>query len=250
MGVFLDNLRFAEACQDIIGAEHERKGIGTLSEKTLHAVLKRYLEPHTENHEVKVGNYVADIIGENGIIEIQTGSFTPLRPKLECLLDFTDVTVVYPMAAVKSLSWIDPETGEVSPPRRSPKKAKPYDAFTELVRIKYALDNPHFHLKLMMLELTEYRYKNGWSADGKKGSERCDRIPQSIIEELDFHTPRDFDYFIPNGLSEQFSIKEFAKCAGTAYSIAQKAVSVLCYLERIKLCGKSGRINLYTKITE
>lgn len=126
----MDSLRFQKACEEVIGVKRERSGIGTLSEKTLHAVLKKYLEPHAENHEVPLGNYVADIIGENGVIEIQTGSFTPLRPKLEVLLDCTDVTVAYPIAEVKYMRWIDPETGEVSPPHKSPKKADLMTHFT------------------------------------------------------------------------------------------------------------------------
>ena len=149
----IDTERFERASSEVTKEEHERSGIGVLNEKTLHAVLKRYYEPDTDRHEIPVGRYVADIIGEDGIIEIQTGSFTPLRPKLELLLDFADVTVVYPMAAVKYISWIDPDTGEMSAPRKSPKRMKPIDAFYQLIRIMYTLDNPRFHLRLVMLEL-------------------------------------------------------------------------------------------------
>ncbi|MCD8095142.1 MAG: hypothetical protein LUE12_03315 [Ruminococcus sp.] len=242
----MDKERFDAACQEVIGAEHERNGIGTLSEKTLHAVLKRYIEPNTENHEVKIGKYFADVVGENGIFEIQTGSFTPLRPKLECLLDYTDVTVVYPMAAVKYLTWLDPETGEVTKPRRCPSK-KPIDAFYELVKIKYTLDNPHFHLKLIMLEIHEQRIADGWSYDGKRGSHRIDRFPAQLLDELDFHTPSDFDYFIPCGLDEEFTISEFAKTAKTSYECAQRALSVLCYLERTKQRAKRGKEKLFVR---
>lgn len=242
----MDSLRFAAACEAVVGRERERAGIGTLSEKTLHATLKRYLEPHTENHEVQIGSYVADIVGENGVIEIQTGSFTPLRPKLECLLDYTDVTVVYPMAAVKHIMWIDPDTGEVTDTRRSPKKMRPCDAFYELIRIKYTLDNPRMHLKLMMLELTEIRLAGRDSKNRGRGSKRIDRIPMRLIEETDIRTPHDYDFFIPDGLPEKFGIKDFAKCAGVSYDAAQRAVNVLCYLERISTCGKQGRIKQFT----
>lgn len=248
-GVFLDSLRFADACAAVIGKERERCGIGTLSEKTLHAVLKRYLEPHTENHEVKIGSYVADIVGENGIIEIQTGSFTPLRPKLECLLDYADVTVVYPMAAVKRIAWADPETGEITASRISPKKMKPCDAFFELIRIKYTLDNPHMKLKLMMLELTELRFAGKDPRNRARGSQRIDRIPSKLIDEIDLSSPQDYDYFIPKGLPGVFGIKDFAAHAGVSYDAAQRALNVLCYLERVAPCGKLGRIKQFTKTT-
>ena len=41
-------------------------GIGTLGEKSVHAVLKAAYEPHGENREVAVGGYVADILGSLG----------------------------------------------------------------------------------------------------------------------------------------------------------------------------------------
>ena len=34
------------------------RGIGTLSEKTLHAVLKMYYEPDEDNHEVAIDGYL------------------------------------------------------------------------------------------------------------------------------------------------------------------------------------------------
>lgn len=243
----MDSLRFQEACEEVIGVKRERSGIGTLSEKTLHAVLKKYLEPHAENHEVPLGNYVADIIGENGVIEIQTGSFTPLRPKLEVLLDCTDVTVAYPIAEVKYMRWIDPETGEVSPPHKSPKKGRPYDAFYELIKIKYTLDNPHMHFKILMLELTETRWQNGRrSKDRKRGSQRCDRIPQRLTGEIDLLCPADYDMFIPQGLPEKFCIKDFEAKAGICYDLAQIAVNILTYLGRLEPQGKSGRMKLFS----
>ena len=67
----MDKELFINACK----SDKCKKGIGTLSEKTLHSVLKNYFEPFSENHEIKIGNYVADIVGENGIIEIQTRQF-------------------------------------------------------------------------------------------------------------------------------------------------------------------------------
>ena len=246
----MDSARFEAACR--AAAERERgAGIGTLSEKTLHAVLKRYIEPDESCHEVPVGSYFADVMRGGHIYEIQTGSFTPLRPKLELLLDCTDVTVVYPMAAVKYLSWIDPGTGETTAPRKSPKRVKPVEAVYELIKIKYTLDNPRFHLKLIMLELYEQRLRDGRrSKDGKRGSHRTDRVPARIIDEIDIDTPRDFDMFIPAGLDAEFTIKGFAKAAGVRYDCAQRAVNILAYLERITLCGKRGNEKLFKRAAE
>ena len=101
----MDREKFRNACDKVINHERQRNGIGTLGEKTLHAVLKNYYEPFGENQEIKIGGYVADIVGENGVIEIQTRNFNKLLKKLEAFLEFCDVTVVYPMPALKYLRW-------------------------------------------------------------------------------------------------------------------------------------------------
>ncbi|MDF2567294.1 MAG: hypothetical protein K0R90_750, partial [Oscillospiraceae bacterium] len=118
----MDKIKFRQACDKIIDRQREKNGIGTLSEKTLHAVLKQYFEPFLANHETKIGSFVADIVGEDGIIEIQTCGFDKLRKKLDAFLPVCKVTVVYPVTNIKWLSWIDERTGEITQKRKSPKQ--------------------------------------------------------------------------------------------------------------------------------
>ena len=59
---------FREACEKVIGKECEKSGIGTLGEKTLHAILKWYYEPDSSKHETRIGPFVADIVTDSGII--------------------------------------------------------------------------------------------------------------------------------------------------------------------------------------
>ena len=244
----MNDERFKAACDAVIGAERERNGIGTLGEKTLHAVLKRYYEPHECNHEVRLGSYIADIVGENGVIEIQTRQFGNLLKKLECFLEFCSVTVVYPIAGIKYLSWIDTDTGEVTSRRKSPKKGNIYDALPELYRIKYTLDNPNMHLRLCILELEETRYLNGWSRDKKRGSSRCDRIPVRMIEEVCIDSPQDHRMFIPEGLPEEYTSRDLSKAAKIPLDRAQTALNLLTYLGLTEKIGKKGKLILYKTV--
>ena len=91
-------------------------GIGTRNESPLHAALKLYFEPRRAFHEVPVDGYIVDIKNEAGIIEIQTRNFLKLKRKLAALLEHHTVTLVYPVAAVKWVLWIDPDTGEIIEP--------------------------------------------------------------------------------------------------------------------------------------
>ena len=240
---------FYDSCEKIIGKDRSRKGIGTLGEKTLHAVLKNYYEPHEENHEIKVGRFFADIVGEYGVIEIQTRSFGNLIKKLDNFLEFCDVTVVYPLPALKYVAWLDMDTGELSQKHRSPKKCRIYDAFKEIPRIKYALDNPRFHLVLCFLEMDEIRYLNGWSENKKRGSSRCDRIPKDIIEEVRFVCIQDYKRFIPEGLPEEFTSAHYAKACKINKQLASNGLNILSYLGLVERIGKKGNSFIY-KVVE
>lgn len=240
---------FYNACEKIIGKDRSKKGIGTLGEKTLHAVLKNYYEPFEQNHEIKVGRFVADIVGEQGVIEIQTRNFGSLLEKLDNFLEFCEVTVVYPLPALKYVSWLDMETGELSPKHKSPKKCRIYDAFKEIIRIKYALDNPRFHLVLCFLEMDEIRYLNGWSENKKRGSSRCDRIPKDIIEEVRFDCVEDYRRFLPDGLPEDFTSAHYAKACKINKHLASNGLNILNYLGLVERVGKKGNSFIY-KVVE
>lgn len=238
-------MKFRYACDKIINKERKQNGIGTLGEKTLHAVLKCYFEPHEDNQEIRLGGYVADIVGENGVIEIQTRNFNALRNKLERFLEFCNVTVVFPIAQIKYLSWLDMDTGEIVSKRKSPKTGNIYDSLKELYKIKYTLDNPRMNFCAVMLELEEIRYLNGWSNDKKRGSTRYDRIPINIIDEIYFNCSNDYRIFIPKSLPIEFTSLDFARCAKIKRNIAQLAINILFYLELIEFVGKRGRNKLY-----
>ena len=117
----IDHKLFSEACNKMIGSLQGQNGIGTLREKTIHSVLKYYYAPNLSYHEVKIGTYVADICIDGEIFEVQTRNFNTMRNKLDFFLQKHDVTIIYPVAHKKWLSWLNPETGE-SPIRENLQK--------------------------------------------------------------------------------------------------------------------------------
>ena len=165
-----DKERFDWARDKIVGTVRERQGIGTLSEKTVHAVLKNYYAPDEDMHEIPIEGSVADIYTGTEIVEIQTRSFDRMRDKLRKFLPLYPVTIIYPIPYEKWLIWIDEETGEFSSRRKSPVKGNAYAAFRELYKIKNFLLEENLHFKFVFLNMEEYRLLNGWSRDKKKGS--------------------------------------------------------------------------------
>ena len=103
----MDKKRFEEIRDAAVSSGREGRSIGTYKEKTLHAILKDYYAPDKSMQEISVDGYVADIYTGQEIIEIQTANFNKMRAKLNCFLPNYPVTVVYPIARIKYLSWID-----------------------------------------------------------------------------------------------------------------------------------------------
>jgi len=241
----IDQVRFEAARDKIIGKNRTRQGIGTLSEKTMHAVLKNYYAPDEDMHEIPIENYVADIYTGTEIIEIQTRSMERMRKKLEAFLPLYPVTIVYPIPREKWLYWIDEETGEVSQKRKSPKKGNPYQAFIELYKIRPFLPNPNLRLRLDLIDMEEYRLLNGWSRDKKKGSERYDRIPTQFFEEVCIDCIRDYMQLIPYELPEQFTVKDFAKYAKIPVRLAGTVLLIFYDLGLVSRIGKNGNSYIY-----
>ncbi len=208
-----DPVRFIETKDAVLSAERERNGIGTLGEKSLHLILKNYYEPLSALHEQKLGRYVADILNEDGVIEIQTRSLSAMRKKLEAFLAVTHVTVIHPVVHHKWLAWIDPETGETTKARKSPKTGTLYDAFWELGGIADLLLHPNLTVCLVMLDMDELRFLDGWGNGGKRGASRCDRFPRALLSETFLSSQEDYATLLPDSLSDHFTRRELSAAA-------------------------------------
>lgn len=232
---------FLNACKKIVQNGNKQNGIGTLKEKTLHAVLKNFYEPDTAFQEVKTGRFIADIKKDNNIIEIQTRSFNNMRKKLAQFLKLYHVTIVYPIIGTKWIYWINEETGEISQGRKSPKRGSFYDAFYELYKIKQYLKNPNLDICLTLVDAKEYRLLNGYGRNHKKRAALYDRIPVAIIDELYIKDLPGYLKLLPANLPCQFSVKDYAKHAHINKRYAQLAINIFKYIEIIEQSGKDGR---------
>ncbi len=231
----------------MIGQRVGMNGIGTLSEKTVHSVLKSYFSPDSLNQEIKVGGFVADICNGHDIIEIQTRSFDRLRRKLTVFLSYYPVTIVYPIPYMKWIRWVNPQTGEISAPRKSPRLGTPCSIFPELYKIKNFLTVPNLRLRIILLNIEEYRFLDGWSPDKKKGASPCDRIPTELVNEIRIEDIADYHQLIPDSLEDNFSSRDFKKASGLSLSASQTALNILHYLGCVERTGKKGNAYLYTR---
>ena len=240
--------RFARMCDAAMMQSRSQgeAGIGTLMEKRLHSILKHFLCDNEDYHEVGVADtrYVSDVRIGNLIFEVQTGAFYPMKKKIEHYLTQTDctVTVVHPIPVVKWISWIDPKTREIVSRTRAPKKGRPEDLLPQLYCLIPFLKNPRLRYQLLFLEVEDFRFLDGRrSRDRKKGATKYERIPLSLLGEMELNATADFSQFIPDALPEHFTVKQFSELTKLRGRDAYSAVRVLTAMEFFEQTEKIGR---------
>ncbi|MCR5324641.1 MAG: hypothetical protein K6E85_15400 [Lachnospiraceae bacterium] len=221
--------RFEKIKNEVAGFNRGIAGIGTMGEKSVHAVLKNFYAPSKDTLEVAVNGYVADICdtNTNNIIEIQTRQFYSMKKKLKAFLPEFDVTIVYPLPVQKYVFNIDPETGSVITKRKSPKKRSIYDIFEEMYGIRDYLNDPNLHFKIVCLEAEEYRYKGLSEQHGRKTKILSDIVPVRILEEIDIYETRDLIMFLPEELGNEFTRTSLSAAAGISKALAGYVAALL-----------------------
>ena len=241
----MDKKRFSEICLRYRNRIRERVGIGTLGEKTLHAVLKDYFQEDERFQEFTVDGYVADVVREGEVVEIQSRDLYRLSPKISTFLVENRVTVVHPIALSKTVFWMDPETGECISQRKSNKKGKAIDILPELYGLRDFLLNEKFRVCVMLLDVNEYRILDGYGKDKKKRATKLDRYPTALVDEIYLACADDYRRFLPSSLPEEFSSSDFRIAAKCDTFTAQRSLNILSQLGILECIGRKGRQKAY-----
>lgn len=219
--------------------------IGIQKEKILHKILKYYIEEDNKYHEIRVDRMYADVKIDNHIYEIQTQNFNMLRHKLDVFLPSYQVTIVYPTSRIKTLYVID-ENGELVKTSKSPKKGTPFSVLPELYKIKNYLTNPNLNIKVIYLDMDEYRTQTPKKHYRSKGYERYKQVPLSIVKEYELKNKEDYiRLFDEYGIMDSFKTLDFSKITKLSYNKATAAIQALKSLDVVLLSGKDGRKNIW-----
>ena len=238
----MDEHSFAAACRAVQEMGRVEQGVGTLGEKTLHAVLKRMIEPDLSRHEVKLGRYSADVLNEHGVFEVQTRNLYKLKPKLTALLPYWPVTVVVPVVETKWLLMMDPETGELKERRRSPKRGRAAAILPDLAYLKPLLKDPNLSFLLVRLEGEELRKP---SHSRWRPVTPLEFAPTSFLGTERLQTAEDYAALLPPDLPKEFTARELAKALGLPAGQGSAAANVLAFMGAIRQTGTKGRTFLY-----
>ena len=219
-------------------------GIGLLNEGPLHAALKAWYAQPGDRFEVAVEGFVIDIVRGDLLLEIQTGNAGSIKSKLARLVRSHRLRLICPIATEK---WIARKAkngrGRVAR-RKSPKRGRVEDLFSEVVGIPQLLSHPNLSLEVVMIreeEARRYVGKRRWRSGGWGIEER--RLLE-VVEQRRFEQPSDWLALLPPGL-ESFTASELAEAMGARTELAQKMAYCLRHMGIVEWVGKQGRENLY-----
>jgi hypothetical protein len=215
-----------------------------MTEYSLHSEIKDWYMNSGDKLEIKVEDFIIDIVRDKLLIEIQTGNFSAVKKKLIKLLSNNQVRLVYPIAKTK---WIvhTSTSGQLAKRRKSPKKGKIIDVFHELVRIPSLVGNRNFSLEVLLIEEEELRCNDGKGSWRRKGVSVKDRKLLNVFGRIVFRDSRDFLEFLPKELHGYFTNKVLALKLGISIKLSQKITYCLRKMGAISVVGKKSNELLF-----
>ena len=100
---------------------------------------------------------------------------------------------------------------------------------------------------MALLELEEYRLKNGWGNGGKRGSTRQERLPLDLLEEVWVRSPKEWGRLLPRELPREFTAKEFSKLTKLSPKKTYFALGTLQAVGAVVRLGKRGNAYVYER---
>ncbi|MDW5594718.1 hypothetical protein VSS74_10245 [Conexibacter stalactiti] len=219
-------------------------GIGVLREGPLHAAVKLALAQPGDRLEVKVDRFVIDLVRADGeLVEVQTGGFGPLGPKLDALLDDHRVRIVHPVAAERRIVRVG-DGGEVLSARRSPRRATIVELFDKLVTFPSLLAHPNLTLEVLLGREDHIRGSEPVRVR-RRTRDPGERRLVEVIDRVELRTPADLLGALPPLPDEPFTTRELGALLSCPTVLAQRAVYCLRLMELIEPAGKRGRAPLH-----
>jgi len=219
--------------------------IGTLGERSLHASLKEHFTRPGDRVEEKVAGYWVDICRDDELVEIQTGSFSGMKRKLEALLPGRAVRVVYPVALEKWITRLAKDGSTLVSRRKSPKRGSLYDLFDELVSFPHLVKDPNFSLEVVLVREEELRCEDGRGSWRRKGVSIRDHVLLDIAAQESFRHPGDFLRLLPPDWTGPSTNKELSSALKQPRFRIARMTYCLLRMGLLKVQGKRGNSLLY-----
>jgi hypothetical protein len=217
-----------------------------LVESSLHDSIKEWYFQPRDKLEESIGRYVIDIVRGEVLVEIQTKNFSTIKKKLEDLLTSHRVRLIYPVHCLKWIVRLEKSNLKILSRRKSPKKGRVEDIFSELVYISDLLCEKNFSLEVVLVHSEEVLVNDGRGSWRRRGWSIHDRKLLKVIDKKDFNTAENLRELLPIDLPPKFTTLDLSKSLAIRVSLARKMVYCLRKIEVISVVGKRGRMFLYS----
>jgi len=216
-----------------------------MTETSLHASLKSWYSQPGDQIETLVDGFIIDIRRGDLLIEVQTRSFSSLRPKLEYLLSSYRLHVVHPIAVEK---WIVKKYRDknTQPSRRkSPQRGRLEHMFKELIYISHLLPNPNLSVEIILTREEVVWVDDGTGSWRRKGWRIADRSLIDILERQVLFGLEDYRSLLPSNLPQPFTTTDLAERANIPRPLAQMMTYCMRKSGIIELNGKRKQAYCY-----
>ena len=215
-----------------------------MTEYSLHMGIKEWYSVLGGQVEVKVDDFIVDVVKEGVLIEIQTRNLSAIKKKLGKLLLTNQVRLVYPIAKVKWIVYVS-NSGEFVRKRKSPKRGKIIDLFIEMVHLSDLINDKNFSFEVLLIEEEELRCDNGKGSWRRRGVSIKDRKLLKVFDRVVFEDRTDFLKILPENLGVSFTNRVLAKKLGISIRLAQKITYCLRKMNVLIIDGKKKRELLF-----
>ena len=218
-----------------------------MNECSLHSEIKKAYSLPGDQFEVKLGNYIVDILRGNLVIEVQTKNFSALKEKLQALTENHRIRLVYPLPEKKLITLITKDHIVLNI-RKSPKKGRLTDLFRELVMIPHMIGEENFSMEVLLIDEEEVRCDDGKGSWRRRGVSIKNRKLMKVNYRILFQTKADYLKILPEGLNEVFTNRELSKLATISVRTARQITYCLKKGGVIRLAGKNGKELVFQKV--
>jgi len=218
-----------------------------MNEYSLHSEIKIVCSLPGDQFEVKLGNYIVDILRGDLVIEVQTKNFSALKEKLQTLTETHHVRLVYPLPERKWITYVT-QDNVVLNKRKSPRRGMLTDVFRELVMISNTLGAENFSLEVLLIDEEEVRCADGRGSWRRRGVSIKERKLLRVNRRVLFQNKAAFLNVLPDGLNRVFTNNELAKLAKIPVRTARQITYCLRKSGAIRISEKKGHALAFQKV--
>jgi hypothetical protein len=218
-------------------------------ESSLHRELKQIYADRGACVEAKLDQYRIDVICDGQLIEIQHGSLSAIRAKVQHLLKSHRVLVVKPIIRRKRLVKQDGRGGPIISRRLSPKQGNLIDLFDELIYFTRVFPHRNLALEVPLVDIEEWRYPgHGRRRRRRKQDHQVEDQKLLKLHRIHrFHSAADLLQLVPQELPAPFHTGHLAAKMQIARWVAQRIAYCLRHMGAFEEVGKQGNVRLYQR---